>query len=158
MSGFKVNAYTLMEVTLAMLLSAISITICYTAYGLIGNYYKTFGRRNESADVVLSLRHVLEKDFLNGKYVLHGEEGIEIVSDSSKIDYKFRDGCITREINMLHVDTFEVAPSHFVSFFEGREAVQADTLDEIRFVIQLDSTVSVPLGFHKKYSAHDLFR
>ncbi|MDQ0966826.1 Tfp pilus assembly protein PilE [Flavobacterium sp. W4I14] len=158
MRGFRINAYTLMEVTLAMLLSAISITVCYTAYGLVANYYKTFARRNESADVVLSLRHVLEKDFLNGKYVLHGEEGIEIVSDSSKIGYKFRGGCITREINLLHVDTFKVAPSHFVSFFEGREAVKADTLDEIRFVIQLDSTVSVPLGFHKKYSAHDLFR
>ncbi len=158
MRGFKVYAYTLMEVTLAMLLSAIAITVCYTAYGLIGNYYKTFGRQNESADVVLSLRHVLEKDFLNGKYILYGEEGIEIVSDSSKVDYKFRGGCITREINRLHVDTFKVAPSHFVSFFEGREAVQSDTLDEIRFVIQLDSMVSVPLGFHKKYSAHDLFR
>lgn len=147
-----------MEVTLAMLLSAICITVCYTAYGLIGNYYKAFGRRNESADVVLSLRHVLEKDFLNGKYILGGEDGIEILSDSSKIVYKFRGGWITREINMLHVDTFRVTPSHFVSFFEGREALPLDTLDELRFVVQLDSTVNVPLGFHKKYSAHDLFR
>jgi hypothetical protein len=154
----KLNAYTLMEVTLAMLLSAICITVCYTAYGLIGNYYKTFGRKNESTDIVLSLRHVLDRDFLNGKYIVRGAEGIEIISDSTKISYKFSGGYITREINTPHIDTFKVTPSHFVSFFEGREAMPADTLDEIRFTVRLDSAVTVPLGFHKKYSAHDLFR
>ena len=43
----KINAYTLMEVTVAMLLSAICIGIAYSAYDIIGNYYRSFQQKND---------------------------------------------------------------------------------------------------------------
>lgn len=153
----KVDAYTLMEVTIAMLLSAICITICYSAYGIVNNYYSTFQKKNELADRVLSLRHALETDFLKGNYILKNEEGFEVALDSATINYCFYPNAILRKVNELHTDTFKVDPKELTGYFEGNLALNTDTIDQIGFKIKLSKGVTVPIQLNKLYSAQNLF-
>ncbi|PWS28866.1 hypothetical protein DHW03_03260 [Pedobacter yonginense] len=154
----KINAFTLLEVTFAMLLSAICVGICYTAYGLIGDYYQHFREKNEQTDEVLALRQVLEKDFLGSRAIVRSEKGINLLSDSSAVQYGFEAGFVTRAIGQLHTDTFKLRTEALNAFFEGRETQQTDTLDQIRFTIRLKNSLTVPIDINKTYSATDLYR
>lgn len=153
----KINAYTLMEVTIAMLLSAICISICYSAYGIIGAYYRTFQAKNETADAAMSLRHVLEKDFLKSKLVLSTDSGLMMQQDSSTVLYTFREKAILRELPELHTDTFKVSYSGLQFFFEGEILEQKDTVDRMDMKIHLDKGAGAKIRVDKKYSAENLF-
>lgn len=153
----KIKAYTLFEVTIAMLLSAICIAICYSAYGIIAKYYAGFQQKNQTADVVLTLRHVLERDFLKSNMVLKNEEGVELQQDSSKTYYIFSPDAVLRKSGELHTDTFKLKPSEVGFFFEGREVLEPDTIDELRFKMNLDQRIQVPIQLSKTYSAQNLF-
>lgn len=154
----KIRAYTLMEVTVAMLISAICITICYTAYGLIGDYYRVFQERSRSADRVLSLKQVLEKDFLKSNLILRNEEGLLLQMDTSQVRYRFNEVTVVRELGEQHADTFRLELRELKSFFELRETVDTDTIDQVDLTVLLPKNIAVNIRLKKQYSAHHLFQ
>ncbi len=154
----KINAYTLMEVTVAMLLSAICIAIAYSAFDIIGNYYRTFQQKNEKADALLSIREVLSKDFQKSKLVMNTADGILLEQDSVNINYVFEADRILRQIPSLRTDTFKVVWKDKYVGFEGNEILEPDTIDLLRLKITLDQHSLVPLTFYKHYSAQNLFQ
>jgi type II secretory pathway component PulJ len=154
----KIAAYTLMEVTVAMLLSAIVISICYTAYGIIGSYYADFRNKNETADAILGIRHAMEKDFLRSRYILKTADGIAIEQDSLPLIYVFKDSLILRKLAEQHTDTFNLQPKELKFFFEGNEVIDADTIDQVNFDLIISRNQTVPIQLTKFYSAKDLFQ
>lgn len=147
-----------MEVTVAMLLSAICISICYTAYSIIGDYYRLFHQKNETADQVLSLRHVLEKDFLKSSYILKQEDGFELLIDTTKIHYTFDEHAVLRKFGEIHTDTFKVETQNLKTYFDGVELMEIDTIDQIGFTILLAKNTPTTIQLNKLYSAKDLFK
>jgi len=154
----KIEAYTLMEIAVAMLLAALCISICYTAYGLIGNYFSAFEKKNNSAQLVLGLQRAMGRDIDQGRVLLRTGDGLEIHRDSSLVRYRFGSGLISREVEGLRTDSFVLMPEEIDFRFEGREAVEGDTVDRVGFVITLEKSGKVPMVFKKFYSAQDLFR
>lgn len=154
----KIRAYTLMEVTIALLISAICITICYTAYSLIGDYFKAFSRKNEIADRVISLRHVIQADFLRSNHVIKSEDGFILSQDSIFIHYQFVEKGILRQFGKLHTDTFALKFAMLETYFEQQEAFETDTIDQVKFTVFLDKNMPVSMQFDKYYSAQNLFR
>jgi Tfp pilus assembly protein PilE len=152
----KIKAYTLMEITIAMLLSAVCISMCYSAYGIITGYYKEFGRKNEASAALSSLKQVLARDFLNSKHALREENKIILLSDSITIAYGFESEWITRDLNQQHIDTFKVKSSTLTAYFEHLEVLSADTIDQVSFNVIL-SHKTVPIQVRKVYSAENLF-
>lgn len=154
----KIAAFTLLEVTVTMLISAICITICYTAYSLIQGYYIRFGEKNQQADLVLNLKHVLERDFQKALHVIKTDEGLMVKQDSLIIDYSFNDKQVLRQIKELHTDTFNIPIQRIDFYFEGHEVNVADTIDRLNLTIMMNSKMSVPLYINKNYSSADLFK
>jgi hypothetical protein len=154
----KIEAYTMMEVAIAMLLAAVCMSICYTAYGMIGDYFQVFHKRNASAEEVLTLRRTMERDILKGKYLIRTESGINILGDSLGIAYNFADSAILRKVEGLRTDSFHVSPVEAVFLFEGREALELDTVDHISFKLKMEKQRMVPITIGKMYSAHDLLK
>jgi len=152
----RIEAYTLMEVAIAMLLAAICISICYTAYGMVGDYFQAFEKRNAAAEEVLTLRRTMEKDILRGRYLIRSTDGIDIVGDSLGISYHFAEKAVLRKVKDLRTDSFNVttAQTHFL--FEGREALELDTVDQVNFMLTPDKQPAIPIALTKLYSAHDL--
>jgi Tfp pilus assembly protein PilE len=153
----QIKAYTLMEVTVAMLLSAICITLCYSAYGIITGYYHEFGKKNETIAAVLSLKQVLERDFLKSKYVLRNENEIILINDSTNIKYLFDSNFVARNFNELHTDTFKLTTTGFAASFEKIEIVNTDTIDHLSFDAILPKHKIVPIQINKIYSSENLF-
>ena len=154
----KIKAYTLMEVTVAMLISAICISICYTAYALVGDYYKAFAHKNETVDRLLSLRHVIQADFTKSKNILRSSDGFTLAQDSIFIHYQFAEKGILRKLGEVHTDTFDLKFALLETYFEQVEALEADTIDQVRFTVFLDKQFPVKMQFDKYYSAQDLFK
>jgi len=154
----KVEAYTLMEIAIAMLLAAMCMSICYTAYGLIGDYFRAFQRKNSTVEEVLSLQRTMSDDVLKAKCIIRTAKGISLNQDSLNIMYQFEPEYILRTAVGLHTDSFQVKPvdSHFL--FEGIEAIEPDTVDQISFVLSVDKQLDVPVRIQKFYSAQDLFK
>ncbi|RZJ76966.1 MAG: hypothetical protein EOO45_00350 [Flavobacterium sp.] len=158
MKGHKLSAYTLMEITVAMLLSAIVISVCYTAYGLIDNYYQTFRLKNESQDQALTLRHVLNQDFASHSIIIARDNGIELIGDSIGVTYMFEQGLVLREIKNVHTDTFRLSPSSLILKFDGKEIEVGDTINELDFFVRIDKGVEIPMNFRRVYSAVQLYK
>ncbi len=154
----KIEAYTLMEIAVAMLLAGLCISICYTAYGLIGNYFSVFEKKNNSAQLVLGLRRAMGRDIDQGRVLLRTADGLEVHEDSLLVHYRFGSGVISREVEGLRTDSFVLAPTEIGFRFEGREAVEGDTVDRVDFTLMLEKGEKVPMVFKKRYSAQDLFR
>ncbi len=153
----KIKAYTLMEVTVAMLLSAITITICYTAYGIMTNYFKTFHDKNATADEVLTFRHVLDSDVQKSNYLLKTTKGFELLQDSTHINYLVNDDYVLRQLNELRTDTFKLKVAELKSFFEYKEIMEPDTIDQINFKLFIQKDVPITIQINKYYSAAALF-
>ncbi len=153
----KIKAYTLMEVTVAMLLSAICISICYMAYSLIGDYYRVFHQKNQTAAELLLLKQGLEKDFLRGKVIIKEENGFQVQLDTTKISYSFDGELVLRTYGLMHSDTFKLANKDLIATFEGKALANQDTLDEVSFKLFLDKQTPTIIHLNKHYSAVDLF-
>ncbi len=136
----KIKAYTLMEVTVAMLLSAITITICYTAYGIMTNYFKTFHDNVQKSN-----------------YLLKTTKGFELLQDSTHINYLVNDDYVLRQLNELRTDTFKLKVAELKSFFEYKEIMEPDTIDQINFKLFIQKDVPITIQINKYYSAAALF-
>lgn len=154
----KIKAYTLLEVTIAMLLSAICISVCFTAYGLMNDYYSVFRKKNEATDAALTLKHVLEKDFLKTRYVLKTPNGLNLQQDSLEISYQFEPHVVLRRFSDLPADSFLLDTSDLLYAFEQRDVAEADTIDQLQFNVIIGDGVKVPYQINKVYSAQDLFK
>ena len=153
----KINAYTLMEVTVAMLVAAICITICYTAYGLMANYYLVFKEKNDTIDSVLMLKQTMERDLLNGEHCFKITQGFQLQGDSDSVNYLFNEKDVIRKVGKLKADTFHLKVSDLVCEFEQQTILELDTIDRISFKILLPEAQVVPILLKKKYSAENLF-
>ena len=153
----KIKAYTLMEVTVAMLLSAITIAICYTAYTTIKGYFFSFKQRTNEAEELLYFKHVMERDLQKSNYVFYIKDGIELLVDSSSVKYIFNDSSTLRSLSTGQTTTLKVAAKDLKFFFEQKEIVGPDTIDQLNLNLKLGKT-NMPLQFHKFYSASNLFK
>lgn len=154
----KINAYTLMEVTVAMLLSTLTITICYSAYGIINSYFNSFQQKNTMSSELLSLKHTLDRDAERSDYVFKTANGFEFSQDSAKIAYAFTNHYILRQLNDLHTDTFKIQLKEMKSYFEGKEMNGLDTIDQINFKLIVPNDIAISMQINKYYSATDLFK
>ena len=154
----KIEAYTLMELAIAMLLAAIWMSICYTAYQMVGDYFHAFQKKNATAEEVLTLRRTMEKDIAKGRYLIRTAEGFSITGDSLNITYQFADTAILRKLENLRTDSFHVISVETRFRFEEREALEMDTVDHISFKLKMENQQMIPVTIGKFYSAHDLLK
>jgi len=152
-----IKAYTLIEMAVGMLLAAITISVCYTAYGIITSYMVSFQHKNSQAEEVLSFRHAFEHDLQFGNLVLKNEGGLVIFSDTTRVSYHFSERFITRKLNEGQIDTFKLAEIKTDTFFEGAPVMGTDTIDQLNLSVVLGSQL-VPMQFHKTYSSVNLFK
>lgn len=152
-----IKAYTLMEMTVAMLLAAISITICYSAYGIVSGYFIGFQQKNKQAQDVLMFTHAMERDLQRCNLVLRLEDGVELQCDSVNVNYHFAGKYILRVLGEFKTDTIQLEHTSVLAFFEGSEVNTTDTIDRINLSIVL-AQKPIPLQFRKNYSSANLFQ
>lgn len=154
----KLAAFTLLEVTIAMLLISIVLGITYTAYRLVSRNYMAYASKQESMAVFLTADQLLKQDFLQARGIvkLGDGEGLQFSSPEGLITYRFADGYLLRDQYTLRIDTFKIAVKVPGFFFEGEPAGADGKVDQLHFETQLEGTPLI-LNYKKLYSAQDLF-
>lgn len=159
MNKNKVPAYTIMEVTITMLVSAILIAITYTSYSIISKSYSSFTGKNNDLAVLVSLDHLLKRDFERANIIVKDSTGISLQRDSSTIKYELVPDFIIRKA--ARIDTFKVQNQEVTASFENipLPGVSSDpvqnAIDELDFTI-LYQKEKITYHYHKTYSSENL--
>jgi Tfp pilus assembly protein PilE len=161
MSNQKVNAFTILEVTVTMLIAGLLIAITYTSYSIVIKSYRSFTNKNDDMAVVVSLDHLLTRDFGQADIVLKDEDGISIKKGGLMITYIFTPDFIVR--NAARVDTFKLQTQEVNTAFENtpvneiQATEEGNRIDDISFTL-LFQTEKIPYHYHKLYSSANLIK
>ncbi|MFD2162271.1 type II secretion system protein J [Paradesertivirga mongoliensis] len=152
----KLNAFTIIEVTVSMLLATISIVIAYTAYRVVSNSYRQFDKKNKTISEFTLTDKMLKRDISLSTKVLRATDGFLLTMPEGEVRYQFQPDYILRNQYNLRTDTLFIRSSELLSVFEQKEVFEGDLVDKISFKIALEDK-TIPLSYTKKYSAEELF-
>src|SRR5277367_5385071 len=104
----RVKAFTILEVTIAMLIAGVLIAITYTSYSVIVKSYGSFSHKNQDMAELVRLDEWLKKDFAHAEVIQKDTTGIVLNSADRHIKYQFYPDFIVRIA--VRADTFKVKP------------------------------------------------
>ena len=161
----RVKAFTIMELTVAMLISAIVIGITYTALQIISGSYATYTRKHQELAVIIRLDELLKRDFGRAAAIYQNHEGSYLLQDSSRhqaITYSFTPDYVLRSSTVA--DTFRVTVSQVTASFAGQpveasglaeDNMEAGRIDALSFTL-LYQAEPFPYHYAKSYSSENL--
>jgi len=161
-----IKAFTILEMTIAMLIAAIVIGITYACYGIVNKSYLSFKHKNEGIAILNLLDRLIRRDFDNADFVKRNPNGITIrQGDKPVISYRFEAGYIIRNADII--DTFKVENSKVQVFFERQLKVNDDQtsdsnyenerIDELRFDVSFQNE-TMTFHYNKQYSSENLIK
>jgi Tfp pilus assembly protein PilE len=155
----KVKAFTIMEVTITMLITGLIIGITYTSYSIVIKSYQSFTTKNENMAVLVSLDHVLKRDFERADSIFKDSAGITLKRDNIAIKYVFMPDFVVR--NSVRTDTFKVQTQDVMTTFENVPIIEIQATSEQNRIDGLDFTLvfqneKIPYHYRKLYSSENL--
>ncbi|GGH22124.1 PulJ/GspJ family protein [Mucilaginibacter phyllosphaerae] len=159
MSKLKVKAFTILELVITMMISAILIGLTFTIYGIVTRSYHSFSKKNDEVMVMLTLDRLLRRDFSKAEAVRRQGLKVLIIGQNDTTSYTFDSGFLVRTRGIT--DTFRVDYQQLDSKFEGRPPEtnpdSAVLQDELSFSITYHDQV-IPYHYFKQYSSETLFQ
>ncbi|MES2275324.1 MAG: hypothetical protein V4592_04830 [Bacteroidota bacterium] len=155
----RVKAFTIMEITVAMLIAAIVIAITYTCYTIVYKSYLAFKTRQHDLVEVSQLTQLIERDMEKGDLIVQREDGITIKGSNNEISYAIQPDYILRIAAVT--DTFKVKTEGLIRYFEGQalatknDSDEQNRIDELSFTILLGND-KFPYDYLKPYSSQNL--
>ncbi|MDB5137819.1 MAG: hypothetical protein JWP37_4422 [Mucilaginibacter sp.] len=161
MNKHKVKAFTILEVTITMLIAAILMGITYTTYSIISKSYLSFNLKNNDMATLETLDKLLRKDFARSEFILKDSSGILLKSALQTVRYELKPDFIVRTSGI--VDTFKVNTEGWVTFFEGQPVEELRPQQEQNRLDELDISLvfqneKIPYHYHKQYSSVNLIQ
>jgi prepilin-type N-terminal cleavage/methylation domain-containing protein len=157
MSKHTVKGFTLLEITLTMMISAILIGLTFTIYTIVSRSFSLFTRKNDEVMVMLTLDKLLKRDFLTAETIRRKDSQVFFIGRQDTAVYDFKEHFITRTKGIR--DTFRVTCQDLNSKFDHTESGLAGDSsvlqDELFFRIKyIDQTI--PYHYLKHYSSETL--
>lgn len=156
----QIPAFTIMELTVAMLISAIVIAITYTAYSMVSSSYITYTKKRNEMAVLIRLDELLMKDFLKSDHIFVERNTVRFNKNQLVITYKFEADKVIR--TSMITDTFKVVTSNLASSFENMAMPEEPStneeenrIDELAFNVFYNQQ-SFPYHYYKQYSSANL--
>jgi prepilin-type N-terminal cleavage/methylation domain-containing protein len=159
MNKKKVKAFTIMEMTIAMLISAIVIGITYSAYTIISRSYTIYQTKNDGLALLSRIDQLLVKDFAHAEMISKTLDGLLLTSRLDTVAYVFAPDFIVRKGAVI--DTFKVQTSGLSTLFENQPVSEVSVeseqnrIDELFFFIVLKNG-NMPYHYQKPYSSVNL--
>ena len=153
----KLPAFTLMEVTIAMLIAAIAIAITFTAYRIVSGSYFNFTRKQDRVAIFITADKLLKQDFLKAKKIVKVPDGLTMEMEEGIVNYNFNNAYLLRDQFSLRTDTFKLKIDKLNFLFENEAAEEGSMVDQCSFETEIDKQ-AISLYYQKTYSAKDLFQ
>ena len=159
MNKHKVTAYTIMEVTITMMVAAILIGITYTSYSIVVKSYGSFTSKNNDMGELITLDHQVARDFDLAKIIKKDSAGFSFVKDSELVRYEFLGDYILRKAS--RIDTFKIKNRDVNAGFENVPLIELNDepgrniIDALDFVLMYQKD-TIGYHYHKTYSSENL--
>ena len=161
MSKRRVKAFTILEVTIVMMITSLLIGITYTSYSIIVKSYLSFTEKNKDQTVLTNLDYLLRRDFEQANIIRKEPDGVSLQRESGIIKYQIKPEYILRE--GIRTDTFKVETQDLSTLFENVPINDVQTIDEQNRIDELQFTLiykndQIPCYYHKLYSSSNLIQ
>lgn len=159
MNKHQIPAYTIMEVTITMLVSAILIAITYTSYSIITQSYSSFTDKNNDLAKLITLDHLLKRDFEQANTLFKDSTGITLKRETNTIRYEFSPEFIIRKAT--RTDTFKVQNEGVNLSFENLPLTELQAEPTQNIIDGLDLIIlyekkKITYHYNKTYSSENL--
>lgn len=161
MNKHRIKAFTIMEVTVTMMVAAILMGITYTTYSIVSRSYLSFNTKNKDMAELELLDRLLKRDFDRGEVILKETDGIIIKNTDRMVTYEFSPDYITRNSGIT--DTFKVKTEGLSTSFEGQPVDETglsgeqNRLDDLSFNLIFQNE-KIPYHYYKQYSSVNLIQ
>jgi type II secretory pathway component PulJ len=156
---FSIKAFTIMEVVITMVLTAIVISITYTAYSIVSRSYLQYQKKNDEMAELILMDKLLKRDVDKADTILKTDSGFVCDEKAAVVNYKIDSGKVVRVA--LTADTFKFHLQDMNMLFENQPInsssanTEAGRLDDISFRVVFHNDL-IPYHYHKAYSSADL--
>jgi hypothetical protein len=157
----RIPAFTIMELTVAMLISAIVIGLMYSAYAIISKSYLSFVDRNNKASTLAFLDCRLSRDIDKAEFIWRDSNTVTMRSNKDTVIYRFQADRVIRQ--KLLADTVKVNTDGLSTSFESVsvDGNQSNTgekkIDDLQIVLLAEGQ-KIPYHYHKTYSSVNLLQ
>jgi len=155
MNKNKLPAFTLMELTIAMLIAAVLLGLAFRVLGGFTTLFSEQQRQKTEGYEQDLLPHRLRQDFFRADSVLYGEPQLELYDSIGVIRYTFADTVVLRDQYALRTDTFRMQHELPVVYYVGRGSSSTNKVSDMVWTIVTDEKF-IPLHFSKSYAATEL--
>lgn len=152
----RIRAFTIMEITIALLLSTILIMMCYEFFSIIQREVAAQKRNSDDRLQELMFRKYIETDFYNAKGIYLTDSGIVIKSDTMEIKYVFQDSLILRK--QILVDSFKLVPIAQEYWDDSlRVYISGSILNKLNLKL-LQSDKEISIGLNRTFGSDVYFK
>lgn len=148
----KLKAYTILEVTISMLISALLIGITYSAYQVVSSSYKGYLQNQRKIQSLLAVDFVFKQDVLSADLIVKSDEQLKFLVKEGFITYEFADSVIIRSNSVQVRDTFQLKIDSVSFGTAGSKIDEEEIIDRIS-ITGKSGGKRIVLDYSKKYSA-----
>lgn len=146
----KLKAYTISELVVVMVLTAIVISIAGSVFLMIKKQYSMYQTKNRKCYDLSLFTYLINRDIENAEQITWADNELNLIQSSKEYVYGFEDEYVTRQQLQL-IDTFYFKTIDLnIKFLENTSWVTHFSCD-LQFENKIHS-----LYLHKKYTPNTL--
>ncbi|MCW8311106.1 type II secretion system GspH family protein [Sphingobacterium sp. InxBP1] len=157
MRNRKLKAFTLLELTIAMLISAISIGMAFYMFQYFQQLFLAQQKQRQERFSYSLLKHLLQQDIDRAVWLKSDVNGLICVSGKGRISYEFDAQYIVRHQYDSHQDTFQIATIDFDTTARLENLPMDDLTDHLSLRIKFEDNEH-RFEYNKTYSAQQLIQ
>jgi len=153
----RIKSYTVIEMLVVMLVSAISIGITYSCYTIVSKQYSSYKKKSEELSRFILLDRLLCKDFSECKKVQRTQEGIDCISTDKVIKYGFYENYILRRGEGIDTFRLGIMEDMAAKYATASENIPGNIIDELEVNVVYEQE-NIYFYHQKKYGADILMQ
>lgn len=136
----KIDAFTLMEVIIVMIISMIVISLTYKTLDIVSMQYRQFSKNSKQVYELSLMETLLTKDFANSEYVKRVSNGMICRFKRKSILYIFDNSSMIRVEGAVS-DTFNIVPNDVRYYFSDKNVSNINGyIDRVVFMSNLSNS------------------
>lgn len=143
----KLNAYTLAELSVSLIITGIVITIAVTSLLIVQKQFKEYGDRHQALHDINLLHSQLKKDVVTADSIAWNGQELSCFSSLLTIKYTWNQQSVIRNHHQLRSDTFQLK----TTVPEVQRENAKNRVSIISFIIWQDQK-ELPVVLEKKYA------
>ncbi|UIR54618.1 prepilin-type N-terminal cleavage/methylation domain-containing protein [Sphingobacterium sp. SRCM116780] len=157
MKNKRLKAFTLMEISIALLISAICIGMAFYMFQFFQQLYLKQQQDKQARFAFSLLQHLIKKDLAQANAAYYAENQLQLVDSLGSIRYTFDQQHILRDHYQQHTDTFNL---HLIAV-EGKyiepTPPSSTCIDQLQLRVDFEKSTHTFI-FEKKYAATQLMQ